>query len=82
VLKCRLIGLIEAEQQEGRTRQRNDRIIAIEHQTHSWADVARLNDLGQQFRKELEEFSSSTTSWQESRFVSSAIRVRLRRARP
>jgi inorganic pyrophosphatase len=56
VLKCRLIGLIEAEQQEGRTRQRNDRIIAIEHRTHSWADIARLNDLDQEFRKELEEF--------------------------
>ena len=62
VLKCRLIGLIEAEQQEGRTRQRNDRIIAIEHRTHSWADIARLNDLGQNSGKSLRSFSSNTTS--------------------
>jgi inorganic pyrophosphatase len=56
VLKCRLIGLIEGEQEEGGKRQRNDRVVAIEQLAHSWSDVRQLTDLGKQFRKELEEF--------------------------
>jgi inorganic pyrophosphatase len=56
VLKCRLIGLIQGEQEEDGKRQRNDRIVAIEHKNHSWTDVEQLADLGKQFRKELEQF--------------------------
>jgi inorganic pyrophosphatase len=56
VLKCRPIGVIEGEQGEKKDTERNDRIIAIEEQAHSFADIKTLDDLGEQFCRELEEF--------------------------
>jgi inorganic pyrophosphatase len=56
VLKCRLIGVIEGEQGNGKKTERNDRIIAVELQNHSWANVKRVDDLGKKFLKELEAF--------------------------
>ena len=55
VLKCRPIGVIEGEQSDGK-KIRNDRIIAVEKEAHSWADVKKLDDLGKKFCRELEEF--------------------------
>ena len=56
VLTCRPIGVIEGEQLDGSKNVRNDRIIAIEQGTHSWADIKTIDDLGKQFCKELTEF--------------------------
>src|SRR6266581_2252320 len=56
VLKCRTIGVIEGEQSDKKTKVRNDRIIAVERDAHSWADIKTINDLGKQFLRELEEF--------------------------
>ncbi len=56
VLLCRPIGVIEGEQSEGKEQFRNDRIIAIEKDAHSWAEVKTLDDLGKEFCRELEEF--------------------------
>jgi inorganic pyrophosphatase len=56
VLKCRIIGIIEGEQGDKKETERNDRVVAIEKQNHSWADIGHIDDLGKQFRKELEEF--------------------------
>ena len=56
VLKCRLIGVIEGEQTTKNGKERNDRIVAIEDGNHSWADIKHIDDLGKQFRRELEEF--------------------------
>ncbi len=56
LLTCRLIGVIEGEQESKKKRERNDRLIAIEHGNHSWAHVRALNDLGDHFCEELEEF--------------------------
>jgi inorganic pyrophosphatase len=56
LLKCRIIGVIEAEQGEKKKTVRNDRIIAVEEQNHSYAKVKHVDDLGKQFVKELEEF--------------------------
>jgi inorganic pyrophosphatase len=57
VLSCRLIGVIEGEQgDKKKKRVRNDRIIAIEKDAHSWEDVKTIDDLGKQFCRELEEF--------------------------
>ena len=55
-LTCRPIGVIQGEQREDGKRIRNDRIVAIEQGTHSWAKVDEMDQLGKQFRKELEEF--------------------------
>jgi inorganic pyrophosphatase len=56
LLTCRPIGVIEGEQGDKKNKVRNDRIVAIEQDAHSWADIKTMDDLGKQFEKELEEF--------------------------
>jgi inorganic pyrophosphatase len=56
VLSCRPIGVIEGEQGDKQDKERNDRIVAVEKDAHSWEDVKTVSDLGKQFAKELEEF--------------------------
>ena len=56
LLQCRIIGIIEGEQGKKKERERNDRVVAIEMDNHSFADVKHVNDLGKQFVNELEEF--------------------------
>jgi len=56
LLKCRLIGIIEGEQSDKKQKERNDRVVAVEKENHSFADIKRLSDLGDKFLEELEEF--------------------------
>jgi len=56
VLSCRPIGVIEGEQGDKKDKVRNDRIIAVEKDAHSWADIETISDLGKEFCRELEEF--------------------------
>lgn len=56
VLTCRPIGVIEGEQGDKKEKERNDRIIAVERDAHSWADIKAIDDLGEQFCRELEQF--------------------------
>jgi inorganic pyrophosphatase len=56
LLKCRVIGVIEGEQRDKKDKTRNDRIIAIEHANHSFAHIKVLDDLGDKFCDELQEF--------------------------
>jgi inorganic pyrophosphatase len=56
VLKARIIGVIEGEQDGDDGKVRNDRIVAIEKSNHSFADVTEIRDLGKRFTRELEEF--------------------------
>jgi inorganic pyrophosphatase len=65
MLKCRPIGVIEGEQikkgnkkdkDNKKDKERNDRIIAVEQDAHSWADIKTVGDLGEEFCRELEEF--------------------------
>jgi inorganic pyrophosphatase len=53
---CRLIGVIEGEQGDKKKMVRNDRIVAVEKDAHSWADIKTMDDLGKRFCRELEEF--------------------------
>ena len=56
VLSCRPIGVIEGEQGDKKKKERNDRIVAVEKDAHSWADIKTIDDLGKEFCRELEEF--------------------------
>jgi len=56
LLKCRIIGVIQGEQQSKDGKERNDRIVAIEQDNHSFADIKHIDDLGHKFLRELEEF--------------------------
>ena len=55
-LRCRVIGIIEGEQGSNKKKERNDRIVAIEGDNHSFSQVKHIDDLGKQFQLELEEF--------------------------
>jgi inorganic pyrophosphatase len=57
VLKCRLIGIIEGEQgDKKKNRERNDRVVAVESENHSFADIKHVKDLRKHFVRELERF--------------------------
>lgn len=56
IVKCRLVGIIEGEQGDKKKQERNDRIVAVASQNHSFADIQRIDDLGKLFLHELEEF--------------------------
>jgi inorganic pyrophosphatase len=56
LLQCRLIGIIQGEQGAKKEKERNDRIVAVEKENHSFADIKHIDDLGKQFVQELEEF--------------------------
>ena len=56
VLMCRPIGVIEGEQGDKQKKVRNDRIIAVEKDAHSWSDIKTIHDLGKTFCEELKEF--------------------------
>jgi len=56
VLTCRPIGVIQGEEVGRKKKIRNDRIIAVEKDAHSWADIKTIDDLGKHFVRELEEF--------------------------
>jgi len=56
VLKCRPIGVIEGEQGNDGKKVRNDRIVAIQKDAHSWSEVKTIDELGKEFCRELEEF--------------------------
>jgi inorganic pyrophosphatase len=56
LLKCRVVGIIEGQQGKKKEKTRNDRVIAVENDNHSYAHVRHVQDLGKKFVKELEEF--------------------------
>jgi inorganic pyrophosphatase len=68
VLKCRLIGVIEGEQGEGKDKERNDRVVAVEKDNHSFADIDHLDDLGKEFLHELEQFFVNYHSLSDEEF--------------
>jgi inorganic pyrophosphatase len=56
LIECRLIGVIHGEQRDGKEREQNDRLVAVEVNAHQMASVRRLSDLGKRWVKELEQF--------------------------
>jgi inorganic pyrophosphatase len=56
VLLCRPIGVIEGEQTGSKKTNRNDRIVAIQQDAHSWAEINNVDELGKHFQEELEQF--------------------------
>jgi inorganic pyrophosphatase len=56
LVEVRLLGIIEAEQTEGKATFRNDRLVAKVSQSRGWADVDSLSQLGDAFAKDLTSF--------------------------
>ena len=54
---CRLIGVIEGEQQEkDGTKVRNDRLLAVESNSHFYSEINHVKDLPEQLLREVGEF--------------------------
>jgi inorganic pyrophosphatase len=56
LLHCRLIGIIEGKEVSKKDKVRDDRLVAVEQENHSFANVDHIRDLGKKFVRELEEF--------------------------
>ena len=46
LMKCRVIGVIEGEQGKKKKGQRNDRIVGVEEENHTYAHIKHVRDLG------------------------------------
>ncbi|MBV9762224.1 MAG: inorganic diphosphatase [Acidobacteriaceae bacterium] len=56
VLDIRLIGVIEAEQSDGKKRTRNDRLVAVAVHSYSHEDLHSIDEIGKSLIDQLEEF--------------------------
>lgn len=56
LLKCRPIGVIEGKEGSKKEWKRNDRIVAIERDNHTFPQVKHVDELGSKFVAELEDF--------------------------
>lgn len=56
VVGCRLIGAITGEQDDDGKTVENDRLLAVEANSHEYTTVKRLPDLGKRLLRELEAF--------------------------
>ena len=43
LLICRIVGIIQGEQGDKKKKERNDRIVAVEQENHSYAHVKHVN---------------------------------------
>jgi inorganic pyrophosphatase len=68
LLRCRLIGIIEGEEKTKKGKRRNDRIVAIEEENHSYTHVKHIDDLGKTFVEELEMFFVNYHELSESQY--------------
>ena len=55
-VQARLIGVIEGEQLDGKTKIRNDRLVAVAQANHMYANVRKLKDLPGKWVQELQDF--------------------------
>jgi inorganic pyrophosphatase len=56
VVPCRIVGVIEAEQQDAGERKRNDRILAVAQKAHRYRECRTLRDVAANVLDEIESF--------------------------
>jgi len=69
LVPARLLGGIEAEQEEGETTVRNDRLLAVAVKSHQYAQVRELDGLSPQLLDEIEHFFRSYNAIKGKRFT-------------
>ncbi len=67
-IRCRLIGVLEAEQVEHGQKERNDRLIAVAEKSHDHKEVRSVKDLSPQLLKEIEHFFVSYNDMEGRQF--------------
>lgn len=68
VLKCRLVGVIEGQEISDKKKVRDDRLVAVERDNHSYATIKHIDELGKAFVKELEAFFVNYHSLSSKRY--------------
>lgn len=56
MINCRLVGVIEGEQQQDGKKERNDRILAVESGSHMYAQINTVDDIPEKLIDEIGEF--------------------------
>jgi inorganic pyrophosphatase len=56
LMRCRLVGIIEGRQTEGKKSERNDRLLAVSEYSLQYADIKDAKDLDNKLLKSLEDF--------------------------
>ena len=56
LLECRLVGVLEAEQEEKQKRKQNPRLIAVAKQSLLYSEVASLGDINPTVLRQIEAF--------------------------
>lgn len=56
LVKARLIGVIEAEQSDGKENKKNDRLLAVFHKSETYRSVKSINDLDETVLNQIEHF--------------------------
>jgi inorganic pyrophosphatase len=60
VLMCKIIGVLQVEQQKKRKSERNDRLFAVPRGSHAERDLSDVRQLSSAKREELEKFFIAT----------------------
>jgi len=75
VTPCRLVGVIEAEQQdEGERAERNDRLLAVAQPSHRYGECRELRDIAGAALEEIEHFFVVYNAHKGGRFTPLARR--------
>ena len=56
LLECRLVGVLEAEQEENKKKKQNPRLIAVAKQSLLYSEVASLGDINPTVLRQVEAF--------------------------
>lgn len=56
VVECRLVGVIEGEQTEDGGTHRNDRLLAVAKDNHTYSDLRSIADMNQSLIREIGQF--------------------------
>jgi inorganic pyrophosphatase len=74
VIESRLIGVIEAQQSKNGKTERNDRLIAVADENHSYSDLKNLNDMNTTLLDDIGQFFVNYHEARGSKFKVLAVR--------
>lgn len=67
VVTCRVIGVLQIEQKSKKKSERNDRLFAVPHNSHSEQALRDVDDLTKPIREELEKFFIATDELEDKK---------------
>jgi inorganic pyrophosphatase len=67
VLTCKIIGVLQVDQQKKRKSERNDRVFAVPRHSHADRDLSDVRRLSSAKREELEKFFIATDELEDKR---------------